>query len=89
MSEIIDFIGNIGGVLGNFIELIKDIFTTLGSMLVNGFSFMKSIVTTIPNVLINSIFSSLPPVFKYGLTGLVGIFVFIFVLKLFSLIKFW
>lgn len=89
MSEVLEYIGTIGDIFKSFFELVINLFSTLGEKIVNGFALLVEIIVYIPNIIVNSMFSNLPSVFQTGLTSLFSIFILLFVLKLFQLIKFW
>lgn len=89
MSEVIEFIKSAADLFRTFFDLMINLLTNFDEILVNALQLIVYILTYIPNMIVNTMFYNLPSVFQSGLTSLFSIFIFLFVLKLYQLIKFW
>lgn len=66
--------------------LIGNLLSSLLSSFSNGISFFSSTITTIPNFLFD-IFKELPSFFQTGLSGILGLLLFVIVFKLIAIIR--
>ena len=89
MSEVIEFIKSAADLFRTFFDLMIDLLTNFDEILVNALQLIVYILTYIPNMIVKTMFYNLPSVFQSGLTSLFSIFIFLFVLKLYQLVKFW
>ena len=89
IQDVSDFIGSASTVFGTFFSSLVDLVSNFSERLGEAFSLIVYLITYLPNIIVGSMFSNLPLVFQHGITSLFSIFILLFILKLFQLIKFW
>lgn len=75
----------------NFIiDLIKSLLVFFGTFfesILQGLKFILSFFSTVPNFIYESTISQLPPFFKVGFYGVIGVIIFTIAIKIFANIK--
>lgn len=79
MLEIVDFVVST-------IRLLYETISILPNLFINGLQYFVSTITTVPLFIID-LFHELPEFMQVGLSGILGLFMFIVFLKLFALLK--
>lgn len=78
-------ISDFAGLFTSYFQYMFNLITILLSSIKNGFIFFTSLFSTVPNYLFDILYD-LPPFFRIGLLGTLGIVLFIIVLKVLSIL---
>ena len=69
------------------LEMLFHFIVSIPSILTSGIEFITFILIRLPSIITNNMFSELPFVFRYGLSGAFGVVILISFLKIYSLVK--
>ena len=89
MSEVLDFLGTIGGLISDFFLGIVGLIESLFSFIALGFEFITVCILEFRDFINLGLFDSLPQFFSYGISSMFCVILLVIIFKLFQIFKFW